>query len=208
MEAAEQIIGAIRDRLIGHRGPFVVALDGGSGAGKSTVAASVAAELQASVVQTDDFFSSYRSGAEWDACTAVEKAALAMDWRRLRAEALEPLRAGRDASWHPFDYAAYDYATGSGLATEEVIRPPTKVIILDGIYSCRPELDDLVDLSVLVEAPSVVRRERHNEREATAEAEWHNRWDEAEAYYFAHVRPPESYDLIVRTDLGSPSGAK
>ena len=208
MEAAEQIIGAIRDRLIGHRGPFVVGIDGGSGAGKSTVAASVAGVLRASVVQTDDFFSSHRTGAEWGACTAAEKAALAIDWRRLRAEALEPLRAGREASWHPFDLAAYEDATGSGLATEVVIRRPTRVVVLEGIYSCRQELDDLIDLRVLVEAAAVVRRERHNEREAAAEAEWHNRWDEAEDHYFAQLRPPESYDLVVRMDLASPSGAK
>ena len=127
------------------------------------------------MVQADDFFSSHRTGAEWDACSAAEKAALAIDWRRLRAEALEPLRAGRVASWHPFDFAAYDYATGSGLATQVVTRSPTRVIVLDGIYSCRPELDDLIDLSVLVEAPAVVRHYRHNEREATDEAEWHSR---------------------------------
>ncbi len=206
-EAAEHIIAAIRDRLVAHRGPFVVALDGGSGAGKSTLAAAVAAGLGASVVQADDFFSSQRTGAEWDACSAAEKAALAIDWRRLRTEALEPLRAGGVPAWHPFDFAAYDYATGSGLATQVVTRPPTRVIVLDGIYSCRPELDDLIDLSVLVEAPAVVRRHRHHEREATDEAEWHRRWDEAEDHYFAHVRPAESYDLVVRTDLTSPSVA-
>jgi uridine kinase len=182
----------------------VVAVDGGSGAGKSTLAASVAAELGASVVQADDFFSSDRTGAEWDRCTAAEKAALALDWRRLRAEALEPLNAGREARWHPFDFPAYRYATGSGLATEVVTRPPTRVIILEGIYSCRPELNDLIDLSVLVQAPTGVRQFRHNEREARNESEWHRRWDEAEDYYFAHVRPPESYDLVVSTDITPP----
>jgi uridine kinase len=192
-----KIIAAIRRGLVGHRGPFVVALDGGSGVGKSTLAASVAAELRASVVQTDDFFCSQRTGAEWDACTAAEKAAMGIDWRRLRTEALDPLRAGREASWHPFDFAAYEYATGSGLATHVVTRPPTRVIIMDGIYSCRPELDDLIDLSVLVEAPAAIRRQRHNEREAADEADWHRRWDDAEDHYFAHVRPPESYDLVV-----------
>jgi uridine kinase len=198
-EVAERIVAAIRGRLIDHAGPFVVALDGGCGVGKSTVAASVAAALVASVIQTDDFFFSNRTGDEWDACTAAEKADLAIEWRRLRAEALEPLRAGREASWRPFDFGAYGYATGSGLATEVVTRQPTKVIVIDGIYSCRPELGDLIDLCVLVDAPAVVRRRRHNEREGTDEAEWHRRWDQAEDYYFAHIRTPDSYDLIVHT---------
>ena len=157
------------------------------------------------MVQADDFFSSDRTGAEWDGCTAAEKSELALDWRRLRTEALQPLRAGREARWHPFDFAGYDYLTGSALATEVVTRPPTRVIILEGIYSCRPELNDLIDLSVLVHAPAVVRRHRHNEREAADESEWHRRWDEAEDYYFTHVRPPESYDLVVNTDIAPPS---
>jgi uridine kinase len=199
-EAAKQIVAAIRARLIGHPGAFVVALDGGSGVGKSTLADSVAAELGASVVHADDFFSSHRTGPQWDVCTAAEKADLAIDWRRLRREALEPLRAGREASWHPFDFAAYDYVTGSGLATELVTRKPTRVIVLDGIYSCRPELGDIIDLCVLVEAPAALRRQRHDEREVADEAEWHSRWDEAEDYYFAHVRAPQSYDLVVSTD--------
>jgi uridine kinase len=199
-EAAEQVVAAIRARLIDPAVPFVVALDGGSGVGKSTLAVAVAAELGGGVVHTDDFFASHRTGAEWDASTAAEKADLAIDWQRLRTEALEPLRAGLEASWHPFDFATYDMETGSGLATELVTRQPTRVIVLDGIYSSRPELGNLVDLRVLVEAPALVRRQRHDEREATDEAMWHRRWDEAEDYYFSHVRPPESYDLVVRTD--------
>ncbi|MDQ6884473.1 MAG: hypothetical protein M3077_09620 [Candidatus Dormibacteraeota bacterium] len=189
----------------GHHGPFLVALDGGTGAGKSTVAALVAAELGGSVVATDDFFSSHVTGAEWDAYTAAEKAALAINWRRLRREALEPLRRGQQASWHPFDFESYDYTTGSGLADEVVTRAPTRVIVVDGIYSCRPELADLIDLCVLVDASASVRRQRHDRREGDDEADWHSRWDEAENYYFRKVRPPESFDLIVRTDFAHPA---
>jgi len=203
-EAAEHIISAIRSRLDDNPGPFVVALDGASGVGKSTLAAVLTVELGASVVHTDDFFASHMTGAEWDACTAAQKANLAIDWQRLRGEALEPLRAGREASWHPFDFASYAYATGSGLTKDVVTRQPTKVIVLDGVYSSRPELIDLIDLSVLVEASTAVRRQRHDKREATDQAQWHRRWDEAEDYYFAHVRPPQSYDLVVRTGLASP----
>ena len=205
-EVSDHIVAAIRARLIDRVGPFVVALDGGSGVGKSTLAAAVATELGASVVHTDDFFASHRTGAEWDACTAAEKADLAIDWQRLRAQALEPLRASRAASWHPFDFATYDYASGSGLATAFVTCQPTRVIVMDGIYSCRPELSDLTDLSVLVEARAAVRRQRHDEREATDEAAWHSRWDKAEAYYFAHIRRRASFDLVVSTDLASELG--
>ncbi|MBI1258940.1 MAG: hypothetical protein GC204_15830 [Chloroflexi bacterium] len=78
-------------------------------------------------------------------------------------------------------------------------RRPADVIIVDGAYSSRPELSDLIDLSVLVDVPVDVRHARLLGREnADWLAGWHRRWDEAEAFYFEQVRPPSSFDLIVR----------
>jgi len=72
------------------------------------------------------------------------------------------------------------------------------VIILDGAYSARAELADLVDLSVLIDVPAVIRERRLAAREEPAFlAAWHARWDIAEAFYFTHLRPATSFDLIV-----------
>ena len=69
--------------------------------------------------------------------------------------------------------------------------------------SSRSELSDLVDLTVFVDAPEVVRRARLAAREEAAFLEaWHQRWDMAEAHYFQHVRPPESFDIIIETVRG------
>jgi uridine kinase len=117
----------------------------------------------------------------------------------MRLCALDPLRAGQPAGWHPFDFAAGPRADGSHARSAQVTRrDPAPVIILDGAYSARPELDDALDLSVLVEAPAAVRLARLAARE-TPEflAAWHRRWDAAEDYYFTHVRPPGTFDLTV-----------
>jgi uridine kinase len=147
--------------------------------------------LDAAMVDGDDFYTG-GSDAEWDARTAEEKVARCIDWRRLRSQVLEPLLAGRAASWHPFDWEA-----GHGLSEQAIVAEPARVVILDGAYSSRPELSDLVGLSVLVEAPAEVRRERLIMREGTID-EWYARWDEAETYYFKHVRPRSVFDLVVR----------
>ena len=79
-------------------------------------------------------------------------------------------------------------------------RHPAAVIVLDGAYSARPELADLIDLTVLVDAPLQFRHARLAAREAACFLEaWHRRWDDAEAHYFTHVRPPSSFDLVVST---------
>jgi uridine kinase len=190
---ANNVLREIRRRMVGRVAPLLVALDGRSGTGKSTLAALLAERLGATVVEGDDFYPG-GSDAEWGARSAAEKAALVIDWRRLRADTLEPLLAGRPAAWHPFDFQA-----GRGLAAHTVTRDPAPVIVLDGVYSARPELADLVDLAILVEAADdSVRRQRLLAREgAPFMAAWHRRWDEAEDYYFTHVRTRSSFDMVV-----------
>jgi cytidylate kinase len=86
-------------RLLDARGaPVVIALDGPSGAGKSTVAAALAAVMPAAVVPSDDFFPFEITAAEWNERSPEERAAQAIDCRRLRRLALEPLRANHPAT--------------------------------------------------------------------------------------------------------------
>ena len=199
--ACSAILSEIRRRLLGRQGtrPIVVALDGGSGAGKSTLAAVLAAELDAVIVPGDDFFAAQITDVEWDLFDPDQRARAAIDWRRLRQEALEPLIAGTTASWHPFDFAAGTRPDGSyPMSPETTVRQPASVIVLDGAYSCRPELADLIDLAVLVDVPATERRRRLAARdEKTFSDAWHARWDAAEDHYFTRMRPASSFDLVV-----------
>jgi len=79
-----------------------------------------------------------------------------------------------------------------------VRREPAPVVILDGAYSARPELDDVIDVSVLIDIPTDMRLARLAAREEPEFlAAWHERWDAAEDYYFTQVRPRSAFDLVV-----------
>jgi predicted GIY-YIG superfamily endonuclease/uridine kinase len=187
-----RVRSAIKRLAEGRTTPLLVALDGRSGAGKSTLAREVAEAVGGRVVDCDDF---YAGGTfeEWARRSAREKADLVIDWRRLRREVIEPLRAGRAAVWHPIDWT-----TMMGLSPDVITCEPAPVVILDGAYSARPELSDLVDLRILVQLPDAVRRERLRLREGADYVErWHAVWDEAEDYYFTQVRPPSSFDVVI-----------
>lgn len=178
--------------------PLLVALDGGSGAGKSTLAVLIANEFNAALVQSDDFYAADVPHAEWETRTPAERATHVIDWRRLRAEALEPLCAGQPALWQTYDFEAVRPDGTYPMRADFVKCQPADVILLDGAYSSRPELSDLIGLSVLVDVPIAVRHERLAARESgDFLAAWHERWDAAEAYYFAHIRPKSVFDLIV-----------
>lgn len=197
----EDIVSAA-ERLIAERArPIVIALDGPSGAGKSTLASQLATKLPATVVPSDDFFAAEITAAEWDARSLAERTRDAIDWRRLRRTVLEPLRAGKHATWHPFDFAAGERTDGTyPMSTETVQRAPAPVIIVEGAYSTRPELADLIDLAILVDAPLSVRHERQAARDSPAFLEaWHRRWDAAEELYFTQIRPSTHFDFVINS---------
>ena len=198
-EAVTRIVAEVRRRLRDDGKPFVVAVDGGSGSGKSSVAAAVVAALGAVLVAGDDFFSADITRDGWAKRDAAARAADGIDWRRLRIEALEPLVARQPARWRPFDFAAGEREDGTyGLLTEWTELAPSDVIVLEGTYSARPELADLVDFAVLVDVPAAVRHRRLAQREVEdCLKAWHERWDGAEEHYFSRVRPPGSFELVV-----------
>src|SRR5439155_8589894 len=182
--AAVTIVTAARRLLICRR-PILIALDGPSGSGKSTLAGMVAEALDATVVPADDFFAAEITDAGWEILSPRDRATRALDWRRLRSEALEPLLTGISAQWHAFDFEAGVRADGTyATRTDFTRRHPAVVIVLDGAYSAQPELADLIDLAVLVDAPMHVRQSRLTAPEPRSFlAAWHRHWDPAREHY-------------------------
>ncbi len=174
--------------------PLVVCLDGPSGAGKSTLANALAVRTGAVVLEGDGFYSPRLGamGLAW-ARTLSEEALVeeVIDWRRLRAQGLEPLLAGREARYHPYDWDADDGSLG--LQARLAAGP---LVVLEGVYSARPELRDLVDLTVYVQTPEPVLAARLAAREQD-DPGWAALWRSAERHYF-RSHPRASYDLVVQ----------
>lgn len=198
-EARTALVEVVRERSVSRAldQPLVVAIDGRSGAGKSTLAAATAKAVGASVIDGDDFYAG-GSAAEWDRRTAAEKAAGCIDWRRQRT-VLEAVRRGEPPSWRSYDWDAFD-----GRLDDEVQhRLPSSIVILEGAYSARPELADLVDLRVLLDTPTETRRAQLLAREGDDyRDDWEARWSEAEDHYFGSVVPLSGFDLVLAWEPG------
>lgn len=181
-------------RLGGSRTePLMVAIDGRSGTGKSTLAETVRRRLEAIVIDGDDFYAG-GTAEEWDAMTPAQRADHCIDWRRQRP-ILAELARGEGASWLPYDWNADD----GHLSDDLTVAHPAPVVVLEGVYSARPELADLFQLRTLLEVPDDLRRERllHREGEFYRD-EWEQRWASAEEHYFTSVMPAEAFDLVLR----------
>ncbi len=193
-QQVELFVAATESLTGAGRAPLVVALDGRSGAGKSTLARAAANRLDdCAVIEGDEFYAG-GSAEEWDAMTPADRAQHCIDWRRQRP-VLEALRQGRPAAYFGFDWEQFD----GSLNTGQTICGPADVVILDGAYSARPELADLVDLRVLLDVPYAVRRPRLVAREGLDwHEEWFVRWSSAEDHYFDHIVPATGFDLVIK----------
>jgi len=192
MSLIDELVRAIAEAAGRDDRPCIVALDGRSGAGKSTLAAAARARTGAQVIEGDDFYSG-GDAAQWDAMSADEKVAHCMDWRRQRP-VLESLRRGEAATWHPYDWEVFT----DQLSATSITCPAAQVIMLEGAYSARPELADLLDLRVLLDTEDGERRRRLRDREGDEYlSDWERRWSEAEDHYFGTVMPASAFDLVL-----------
>jgi uridine kinase len=195
-----QEIECLRTKL---RRPIVVALDGGSGAGKTTIAKRLMPLTEIALVPLDDFYQTLIPELEWPHRTVEQRLNGVFDWSRVRSEALEPLRAGRPGRWHAFDFTRGLGKAGTYSLKKEVSEvAPAPTILVEGAYSASPPLRDLIDLAVLVDVQNKRRHLRTAAREDDTEflANWHCIWDDVETFYFHHVCPTESFDLVITND--------
>lgn len=98
------LAAVIAARTEGMTRPFVVALDGRSGVGKSTLARMRADGHEAAIIEGDDF---YAGGMALRDDSPGTRAASCIDWTRQRP-VLEDLRTGRKAVRRAFDWESFD----------------------------------------------------------------------------------------------------
>jgi uridine kinase len=156
-----------------------VGIDGGGGAGKSTLARAVAAARgDARVLHLDDFFQS------------IEAFADSVDLERLERDGLAPLREGRPARFRRFDWSS------QGLEEWREVEPG-RIVLVEGVFALQPALRPLYDATVWVETDEELRLARGLERDgAEAEGMWRE-WQANEVCHRAEVRPEATVDLIV-----------
>ena len=138
----------------------LVAIDGRCAAGKTTLAASLQAQLACNVFHMDDFFlrSEQRTAARF------AEPGGNVDRERFLAEVLTPLRRGEKIFYRRFDCASMQLQSAVETA-------PGKLVVTEGAYSMHPELAPYYDLSVFLDISPELQRERILRRNTPEKAE-------------------------------------
>lgn len=157
-----------------HKSPYIVAVDGYAGAGKSTLAKSLADQLDAQVVTLDDF---YRALTPEQAGRLRAEAAMRayFDIAEFANNILLPLQNNTIASWQPIDWL-----TGRSLANKQLL--PEGVVIVEGVFACANKLLEHIDMSVMVTAEQALCQQRVLARPQEDDG-WYQHWAATEEWY-------------------------
>ncbi|WP_160502350.1 hypothetical protein [Streptomyces sp. BA2] len=174
-----------------------MALDGRAGAGKTTLAADIAAHLGgprgAAIVHGDDFL----RPMSWQArltLGAQEGYQSLFDVDRLQRQVLSPLRGGR-----PARYRRYDPDTNSTPEHSTVEIEPGRLVIVEGVFVARPELAALYELTVFLDTPPDLCRTRlHARGQSPERLAWLACWQAIEEHYVTTTLPHNRVDLVLR----------
>ncbi|MEM8826497.1 MAG: hypothetical protein AAGD40_06180 [Pseudomonadota bacterium] len=162
-----------------------VAIDGRSGAGKSSVAEAVARQTGATLLHVDDFFD---GGTAVHYSLSLERLVdICIDRVSLR-RVVKSLKSGQNTSFSPFDWKAFD---GSRVQEQIGLRA-SKLLIVEGVYSFHPQVRDLIDIAALVVVADEERIKRLIQREGEI-SDWERQWLRAEDWYFSQVSPPDAF---------------
>lgn len=181
-----ELLQAIDERLP-RQERLLLAIDGGSASGKTTLAALLAQRYGCPVFHMDDFF----LRPEQRTPQRLAEPGGNVDQERFFSEVLQPLRQGGPAS-----YRRYDCQTGQLLPP--VLRQAGQLNVIEGAYSMHPELSALYDLSVFLAVSPETQRRRILQREPAFKQQlFFQKWIPMENRYFQAFSIPERCDLCI-----------
>ncbi len=166
--------------------PYVIAFEGMIGSGKSYEAGKLAQELgtRALQISTDLFVTVPRS--EWTDRLEVHDIDLS-SWYDLQKikNALESVKKKQSFTVG----GLYNLSNGQFDDELEVDATDCDYLILEGLFSCHEDLDDLIDLRIFLDVPAEVALSRAHTRDETVRHLDHNSWLQKKDIFYNHYLP-------------------
>jgi uridine kinase len=182
----EQLLNYINDKLSKTAScPFLIAIDGMCGSGKTTLGNHLAKELNASLFHMDDFFLQPHQRTE----SRLAEPGGNVDYERFKVEILDHISDADGVTFRPFSCSKWQLA-------EPVTVPYHDIVIVEGSYSHHPYFKDVYDVKVFLEISKEEQKKRILGRDGNDRwPMFENKWIPMENKYC------EEFDIKTNADL-------
>ncbi len=165
----------------------ILALEGGSASGKSTLGQLLWEIYDCNLFHMDDFF----LRPEQRTAERYREIGGNVDRERFLSEVLIPLKEGEAVEYRRFDCSTMEIAP-----SERVV--PKKLNVIEGAYSMHPELSEYYDFSVFLDISDELQRARIQKRNSPAMAQrFFEEWIPLERTYFSEFDIKDRCSVIL-----------
>ncbi len=169
-------------------GRTVVAIEGGSASGKTTLARLISEKYDCTVFHMDDFFlrSEQRTKERYAEIGGN------VDRERFLSEVLVPLINGESIKYRPFDCSTMSLG-------EEITVEIKDLVIIEGAYCMHPDLRSFYDYSVFLDITKELQKQRIIKRNSPALAQrFFSEWIPMENRYFKEFNIKAKCNQIIK----------
>lgn len=168
--------------------PAIIAVSGFGGAGKTTFANALSAEMDIPVIGTDSFFRGFDiiEYSNWEC----------IDFTRLEKEVCLPFLRGDEI----ISYREFDWQTNSPGKYRNI--PHRSKIIIEGIGLFRPELTNYFSYMIWIDCPleEAITRGKRRDREqliSPQDQNWDGIWRSNDEEYWSEFKPKDIANEII-----------
>ena len=171
------------------QGPLLLAIDGGSASGKSTLGRVLSERFDGTLFHMDDFF----LRTEQRTPERYAEPGGNVDRERFLTEVLDPVSRRETVHLRKLDHTG-----GIFRLLDPVTVVPKPFVIVEGAYSMHPELAGFYDFSVFLRISPELQARRVLARNGPEGAQmFFDRWIPLEQAYFDALHPADRCDLVI-----------
>lgn len=177
-ESTEKLLQQIK-KLLNEKEFVIIAIDGRCASGKTSLAKKIARATDCNVIHTDDFYlQDFQRTKE-----RLSEPGGNLDRERLLSQVLEPLKSRREFSYRPFLCSSMSLG-------EKITVSPKPLTVIEGSYSCHPELKSNYDLTVFIDIDEETQKKRILSRNGKSGLTvFTEKWIPLEELYFSTFFP-------------------
>ena len=176
------------DELVNIKENIIIAIDGGSASGKTTLSDILAKRYEVTVFHMDDFFLQKHQRTK----ERLAEVGGNIDRERFIKEILLPISKKEIINYHKFDCSTFTLS-------ETFTIEPMNIIIIEGVYSFHPEFVNFYDLKIFLDISSKYQQVRVINRNSEYIANrYFNEWIPLENKYFNTFKIKEKADILIK----------